>query len=310
MDISKKIKVGVIGVGHVGEAHARIYKEMPEVELVGVVDINPQRAREIGTRLNTDSYDDYRKLLGKVEAVSIAVPTDSHFSIARDFLENNIHSLVEKPVTRTIKEAEGLLNISKKKGLILQVGHVERFNAAVIALEKLVTSPRFIEVHRLSPYQSRGIEVGVVLDLMIHDLDIILQLVSSPVTKIEALGVNILTPFEDIANVRLSFSDGAVANITASRVSEEKMRKIRIFQDDAYISLDYIEQKFSVYRKKENKIVKEEVVLQKTEPLKEELKDFVRCVRDGRMPRVPGEEAKEVLELALEITNQIQSLRD
>jgi predicted dehydrogenase len=308
--LSKKIKIGVIGVGHLGEAHAYIYKEMPEVELVGVVDINPQRAREIGVRLNTDSYDDYHKLLGKVEAVSIAVPTDSHFSIARDFLENNIHTLIEKPVTKTVGEAEELLNISKKKGLILQVGHVERFNAAVIAMEKLVTSPRFIEVHRLSPYQSRGIEVGVVLDLMIHDLDIILQLVSSPVSKIEALGVNILTPFEDIANVRLSFSDGAIANITASRVSEEKMRKIRIFQDDAYISLDYIEQKFSVYRKKENKIVKEEVVLQKTEPLKEELKDFVRCVRGGRRPRVPGEEAKEVLELALEITHQIQSLRN
>jgi predicted dehydrogenase len=310
MDISRKIKVGVIGVGHLGEAHARIYKEMPDVELVGVVDINPQRAREIGARLGSDSYDDYRKILGKVEAASIVVPTDSHFCIARDFLENNIHTLVEKPVTKTIKEAEGLLNISKKKGLILQVGHVERFNGAIIALEKLVTKPRFIEAHRLSPYISRGIEVGVVLDLMIHDLDIILQLVSSPVSKIEALGVNILTPFEDIANVRLSFADGAIANITASRVSDEKMRKIRIFQDDAYISLDYIEQKFSVYRKKENKILKEDVVLQKTEPLKEELKDFVRCVRDGHRPRVPGEEAKEVLELALEITHQIQSLRN
>jgi predicted dehydrogenase len=310
MDTSKKIKVGVVGVGHLGSAHAKLYKEMPGVELVGVADIDLNRAREAGTLSGCESYDDYHALLNKVDAVSIVVPTDSHFNVARDFLENNIHTLVEKPVTRTVKEAEQLLELSKKKGLILQVGHVERFNAAIIALEKLVTEPRFIEVHRLSPYQNRGIEVGVVLDLMIHDLDIILRLVPASVNKIEALGVNIVTPFEDIANVRLIFSNGAIANITASRVSDEKMRKIRIFQKDAYISLDYVEQKFSVYRKKENKIFKEEVVLQKTEPLKEELKDFVRCVRHGRRPRVPGEQAKEVLELALEITRRIVMTND
>jgi len=309
MDNPKKIKVGVVGVGHLGKSHARIYNEMPEVELVGVADIVSKRAKKIARAFDTEGYDDYRMLLDKVDAVSVVVPTDSHFKVARDFLEKNIHTLVEKPVTRTVKEAEDLLELSKKRGLILQVGHVERFNAAIIALEKLVGTPRFIEAHRLSFYQPRGIEVGVVLDLMIHDLDIILQLVPASVTKIDAVGINILTPFEDIANVRLAFSNGSVANITASRVSDEKMRKIRIFQDDAYISLDYIGQKFSVYRKKANKITKEEVVLEKTESLKEELKDFVRCVRDGRRPRVPGEEAKEVLELALEITHQIQNLR-
>jgi len=306
---TKKIRVGVIGVGHLGKLHARIYKDMPDVELVGVVDIVAKRAKKIGRALDTEGYQDYRMLLDKVDAVSVVVPTDSHFEVASEFLEKNIHTLIEKPVTRTVKEAEGLLKISKTNGLILQVGHVERFNAAIIALEKLITTPRFIEVHRLSFYQNRGIEVGVVLDLMIHDLDIILQLVPAPVAKIDAVGINILTPFEDIANVRVAFSNGTVANITASRVSDEKMRKIRIFQDDTYISLDYVGQKFSVYRKKQNKITKEEVVLQRTEPLKEELKDFVRCVRDGRRPRVPGEEAKEVLELALEITHQIQNLR-
>lgn len=310
MDSCKKIKAGVIGVGHLGEAHARIYKELPEVELVGVADIDLNRARKIGDLLSIESYDDYHMLLDKIEAVSIVVPTDSHFEVARDFLKKDIHALIEKPVTKTVGEAEELLKISKAKGIILQVGHIERFNAAVIALERLVGTPRFIEVHRLSPYQNRGIEVGVVLDLMIHDLDIILQLVPASVSKIEALGVNILTPFEDIANVRLAFSNGTIANITASRVSEEKMRKIRIFQDDAYISLDYVAQKFSVYRKRGNEIHKEEVVLQKTEPLKEELKDFVRCIRYGRRPRVPGEEAKEVLGLALEITHQIHNLKN
>jgi predicted dehydrogenase len=288
--------------------HARIYKEIPDVELVGVADINFSRAKEIGSSLNTEFYDDYKKLFGKVDAVSVVVPTDSHFKVASDFLRNNIHTLVEKPVTKTVEEAEELLRLSKEKGLILQVGHIERFNAAVISLEKLVTNPRFIEVHRLAPYQIRGIEVGVVLDLMIHDLDIILKLLPSSVVRIEAVGVNILTPFEDIANVRLVFSNGAIANITASRVSEEKMRKIRIFQEDAYISLDYIQQKFSVFRKKGCCITKEEVVLQKTEPLKEELKDFIQCIRHGRRPKVPGEEAKEVLELALEITRQIQGI--
>ena len=308
MDNPKKTRVGVVGVGHLGKLHARIYNELPDVELVAVVDIVPRRARKIGRAFNTKSYDDYHMLFGKVDAVSVVVPTDSHFKVARDFLEKNIHTLVEKPVTKTVREAEDLLKISKVKGLILQVGHVERFNAAIMALEKLVNIPRFIEAHRLSFYQPRGIEVGVVLDLMIHDLDIILQLVPASLAKIEAVGINILTPLEDIANVRLVFSNGTVANITASRVSDEKMRKIRIFQDDAYISLDYVEQKFSVYRKKGSKITKEEVVLQKTEPLKEELKDFVRCVQEGRRPRVPGEEAKEALELALEITRQIQNI--
>lgn len=302
----RRIKVGVVGVGHLGSAHARIYNELPEVELVGLADIDSKRVKDLAAQLGTQSYDNHRALLDKVEAVSIVVPTDSHYVVARDFLEKRIHALVEKPVTRTMPEVEDLVRLSQRHNLIFQVGHVERFNAAIIALERLVSSPRFIEVHRLGPYLGRGVEVGVVLDLMIHDLDIILKLVKAEVVKIEAVGVKILTPFEDIANVRLSFSNGAIANVTASRVSEEKMRKIRIFQDDAYISLDYVEQKFSVYRKRDNNISKEEVVLPRAEPLKEELKDFVRCVQEGRRPRVPGEEAKEVLELALDITYQIQ----
>ena len=306
MTVLQKIKVGVVGVGHLGSAHARIYRELPEVELVGLADIEANRAKDLASQLGTQGFNDHRALLDKIEAVSIVVPTDSHYAVARDFLDNRIHALVEKPVTRTMSEVEDLLRISRSHNLIFQVGHVERFNAAIIALERLVSSPRFIEAHRLGPYLGRGVEVGVVLDLMIHDLDIILHLVKAGVTKIDAVGVNILTPFEDIANVRLTFANGAIANVTASRVSEEKMRKIRIFQDDAYISLDYIGQKFSVYRKRDNKIGKEEVILPRTEPLKEELKDFVRCVREGRPPRVPGEEAKEVLELALDITHQIQ----
>ena len=185
---------------------------------------------------------------------------------------------------------------------------MERFNPGILALEKIVKEPRFIDCHRNAPFQRRGTEVGVVLDLMIHDLDIILYLVASPVDTLEAVGATILSEHEDIANARIKFKNGCVANITTSRVSPSKMRKIRIFQDDAYISLDYVGQRFSVYRRKENKILKEDVILQKTEPLKEELKDFVRCVRDGRRPRVPGEQAKEVLELALEITHQIQEL--
>jgi predicted dehydrogenase len=306
MNVSKKIKIGVVGVGHLGSAHARIYRELPEVELVGLADIEVNRAKDLASQLGTQGFNDHRTLLDKVEAVSIVVPTDSHYAVARDFLDNRIHALVEKPVTRTMSEVEDLLRISRNHNLIFQVGHVERVNAAIIALERLVSSPRFIEAHRLGPYLGRGVEVGVVLDLMIHDLDIILHLVKAGVVKTEAVGVKILTPFEDIANVRLTFANGAIANVTASRVSDEKMRKIRIFQDDAYISLDYVGQKFSVYRKRDNKIGKEEVILPRTEPLKEELKDFVRCVQEGRQPRVPGEEAKEVLELALDITHEIQ----
>ncbi len=301
-----KLKVGVVGVGRLGSQHARVYSELPTSELVAVADVDGRRARRIAKRYKVTAETDYRELYDVVDAVSIAVPTHLHHEVGKDFLEKGIHILLEKPITSKLEEAEELLTLAKRKDLILQIGHIERFNAAIIELEKVVGEPRFIESHRLSSWDPRGTEVGVVLDLMIHDIDIILHLVNSPIEKIDALGVSVLSKYEDIANTRITFANGAVANVTASRVSEEGMRKLRIFQRDAYISLDYLRQDFSIYRKKGKRILKETLSLKKVEPLRLELEDFISCINKGRKPLVSGEKGKEALEVALEITRKIQ----
>ncbi|MCD5397499.1 Gfo/Idh/MocA family oxidoreductase, partial [candidate division NPL-UPA2 bacterium] len=246
----KKIKVGVVGVGRLGQEHARLYSSLPGAELVGVADINRSRVKDIAAQYRTVGYQDHESLYGKIEAVSVVVPTDLHYPIARDFLKRGIHLLLEKPITRTVEEAEKLIKLANRNKLIFQIGHVERYNVAVREMEKLVKSPRFIESHRLAPYQPRGTEVGVVLDLMIHDLDIILYLVNSPLKRIEAIGVAALSQHEDIANARLLFENGCVANVTSSRLSRERLRKLRIFQNDSYISLDYLSQEIDFYQKK------------------------------------------------------------
>jgi len=300
-----KVRVGVIGIGHLGSIHARIYKEIPNCALIGVCDIDKTRLNEISGKLGVPAYSDYRELFGKVDAVSVAVPTKFHYQVADEFLKNKIHALVEKPFTLNLKEADSLIEEAKRNKLILQVGHIERFNSAFAATQKLIKNPKFIECHRLSPFPNRSLDVGAVLDIMIHDIDIVLGLVPSKIKKVESVGVNVLTPFEDIANARITFENGCVANLTASRVSDEVMRKIRIFQEDTYISLDYKDAKASVYKKDGLKISKEDLPIEKEEPLEKELQAFIDCVLTGKEPLVSGPVARGALSVALEIQNQI-----
>jgi predicted dehydrogenase len=301
-----KIRVGVIGVGHLGKHHARIYSEMAGVELAGVCDINPRLAGKLAKKYRSTAYSDYKKMFGGIDCASVVVPTELHYQVAKDCLSSGISVLIEKPITKTVAEAEELLSLAKERGLILQVGHIERFNAAVMALDEIPGKVRFIECHRLGPFKKRALDVGVVLDLMIHDIDIILGLVRSEVVSVDAVGVNILTPHEDLANVRIRFANGAVANLTASRVTKDEMRKIRLFKEDCYISLDYIKQAAAVYRKSGNKITARMINIRKEEPLKKELGAFINCVRTRERPLVSGEEGRDALKIALQIADAIR----
>lgn len=302
----KPIKVAVIGCGHLGTLHARVYSEFPFAQLVAVCDILPDRAESVARQYGGFPLTRFRKLLDRVEAVSIAVPTHLHYPVAKAFLSRGIHVLVEKPITRTVQEADRLLQLANESKAILQVGHVERFNAALRKVAELLKDPRFIEVHRLAPFQPRGTEVGVVLDLMIHDIDILLGLVKSPIRRIEAVGVKVLTPFEDIANARISFVNGAVANLTASRISKEAMRKFRIFQTDAYVSIDFLSPAADLYQHRDGQILHETLAIPKEEPLKAELEAFLESILHRRPPVVSGPEAREALAVALKITSQIK----
>jgi Predicted dehydrogenases and related proteins len=300
-----KIRVGIVGVGHLGSIHAKVYSRLDNVKLVGVCDCNLERALEIGKRFQTASYSDYEDLFGKVDAASIVVPTSLHYNVAKDFLNHNIHVLVEKPITKTLSEADELIEIAKDKGLILQVGHIERFNSAVLALEPYLKTPKFIECQRLGPFHKRVKDVGVVLDLMIHDIDIVLGLIKKEVISIEAVGLSTISDHEDVANVRLGFEDGIIADITASRVTKDVVRKMRIFQADSYLSLDYVTQDAMIFRKTGDIIAKEKIRIRKKEPLKKELKSFIECVRTGKRPIVSGVEGRRALQVALEIVKKI-----
>ncbi len=310
---TRRIKVGVIGVGSLGQHHARIYSQMPEAELVGVFDTDRARCGKVATEHHTEAFSSMEELAAKIEAASIVVPTDLHRKVAGELIDRGIHLLVEKPIAANTTEAEELVRLSQQKSVILQVGHVERFNPVLGFLDKWKTRPRFIEAHRLAPYPPpragllpRGTEVSVVLDLMIHDLEVILHLVGMPVKDIRAVGVPVLSKSEDIANVRLLFEGDCVANITASRISKDRMRKIRCFFEDAYISLDYQNQSGEVYRKGLVGIKREEIAIEKGEPLANELKSFVRCVAGRDRPVVSGEHAAEALKLAVAITHRIR----
>jgi len=307
----KKIKLGVIGVGRLGSLHAKIYKKMPGVNLVGVHDIDPIKCRKIAKLYNTASFCRYHELIDKIDAVSIATPTSKHYDIAKDCLKANVHTLIEKPITSNISQAQKLLKLAKNSKSIIQVGHVERFNAAVKTIYKMskTQSPRFIECHRLGRYTPRGTDVSVTIDLMIHDINIISELVKSEIKKIEAVGINILSDKNDIVNARITFCDNTVANLTSSRVSTETIRKIRIFQKQAYISLDYIQQEAVIYKKKGDKITKNSIKVQKEEPLKAELESFIKCIRCKRSPLVSIEEATHALKIALKIDKIIESNR-
>jgi predicted dehydrogenase len=301
----KKLRVGVVGVGHIGSNHARIYSELPNAELVAILDIDRARADEISAKYKAKIAASLNEFASVVDAASVATPTGAHFSIARDLLARGKHLLIEKPITEKTSDARDLAQVAAEKGLVLQVGHVERFNPVLSALEQRLTHPRFIEAHRLSPYPNRSTEIGVVLDLMIHDLEIILHLVNSTVENIDAVGVPVLSRGEDIANVRLRFASGCIANVTSSRISPERMRKIRVFQEDAYLSLDYQGQSGEIYRRVDGQITREPVAIEKEEPLRQQLASFVDCALTGGEPRVSGSHAAAALELAVEITRRI-----
>ena len=300
-----KVTVGVVGTGYLGSLHAKLYKEIPSCSLEALCDLDQDKLQRLSGELAVAGFSDYRQLFGKVEAVSIAVPTKLHHQIALDFLKHNIHTLVEKPFTNNLREADSLIRQADKSRLILQVGHVERFNSAFSSTKQFFKDPYFIECHRLSSFPNRSLDIGVVLDLMIHDIDIILGLVNSPLKKIEAVGVNVLTPFEDIANARITFKNGCVANLTASRISDEVMRKIRIFLKDAYISLDYKNEQAFIYKKDAQGIVKEPLSIEKDQPLKKELSSFIDCILGHQQPIVNGEVARQALAVALKIRDQI-----
>ncbi|GJQ48474.1 putative 1-carboxy-3-chloro-3,4-dihydroxycyclohexa-1, 5-diene dehydrogenase [Candidatus Kuenenia stuttgartiensis] len=327
-----KLKVAVIGVGHLGKEHARVFAELPGVELVGVVDALNKQAEEIARRYNTQWYVNYQDVIDKVSAVSIAVPTKSHYAIAKDFLTHGVHVLVEKPMTGTVSEAKELISLSKKKGLVLQAGYIERFNPVIVAIKKISSNPRFIECHRLSPFTFRSADIGVVLDLMIHDIDIILNMTGSKVKKIDAVGVNVIADKEDIANARIQFQNGCVANITASRVSIQPMRKVRLFSEDSYISIDYQKKEGLIYKKSPKLTLSalnisemdvstiadlkshvfgdllkvEHIKMDDYEPLKKELESFVTCVLENKEPEVSGEEGLKAIEVANDILQEIE----
>lgn len=302
----KPIRVAVIGAGRLGSIHARIYSQLQEAQLVAICDSLPGRAETVAAPFGCRAVRDYRELLGEVDAVSVAVPTQAHFEIAKEFLSRGVHSLVEKPMTATLLEADRLLALSRKGKAVLQVGHVERFNVVLRRVQDSLKNPRFIEVHRLAPFQPRGTEVGVVLDLMIHDIDLLLWLVRSPVRRVEAVGVRVLTPHEDIANARITFRNGAVANLTASRISKEGMRKFRIFQPDSYVSMDLLGLSVDLFRHEAGQIQHEQLALSGEEPLKAELSGFLDAIRHRTPPPVSGREARDALALALKITALIQ----
>jgi predicted dehydrogenase len=299
------IKVVVVGVGHLGSRHARIYSELPGVELVGVLDSDRERTKEIAEQYNCLPFTKLEDIPSSVEAISVVVPTDRHYEVAAELMERGYHLLIEKPITDNVSHARELLRLAERSNLLIQVGHVERFNPGILEIEKIVKAPRFIECHRNAPFQPRGTEVGVVLDLMIHDLDIILYLVSSPVASLEAVGATVLSQHEDIANARIKFKSGCIANITTSRVSPSKMRKIRIFQDDAYISLDYMAQTAQIYRKEAGRIFADELQIPRGEPLKLELESFMEAVRLGGKPQVPAEGSLAALEVAVAVTEEV-----
>ncbi len=337
--MSSPLRVGVLGTGSLGKEHARLYAALAAtgvVEFAGIYDINPEHAARVAGKHGVRAFNSLEEIAAASDALSIVTPTTTHFELARQLLGRGRHVLVEKPMTDNTAQAAELVQLAQQRGLILQVGHVERFNPVFTYLQQVATEPRFIETHRLSPYPARSTDIGVVLDLMIHDLDVLLAFVKSPVVAVDAVGIPVLSKSEDIANARLRFGNGCVANLTASRVSPERMRKIRVFSggvQPSYISLDYRAQEGFIYRiardgEEESsllkkllaardstivsefagkRIVREPVPIEKDEPLKLELAHFVECVRERQTPKVSGASAKQALDLAFEITRQIQA---
>lgn len=309
----KKIKCAVIGVGYLGKFHAEKYATLKNAELVAVCDVEPNRAADMGHHLETRAVQDYHDLIGQVEAVSIVTPTQSHHKIAKMFLENGVHVLVEKPITHTVAEAEELITIAEKNKLVLQVGHLERFNSVVNALEKYLDKPRFIESLRLAPFKPRGMDVNVVLDLMIHDIDLIQYIVGSPIKKIHANGACVLSDQLDIANARIQFENHCVANVTASRVSLKQERKMRLFQHEMYMSLDLQHKQLAIHRKGVNEmfpgipeIIHEEHAFEQGDALRDEIVAFLDAILHHKPPAVSGVDGKMALATAIQITDIVK----
>lgn len=336
--MGQPLRVAVVGVGHLGSAHARVFSESPQTDLVAVCDVAADRAAEVARRHGTRALTDYHDLLGdhpdlRVDAVSVVVPTSLHYAVAREFISRGVHCLVEKPFTATLKEARTLVQLGRRHKVIIQVGHVERFNPAFEALERLRVRPRFIEATRLSPFRFRSADVGVVLDLMIHDLDIVRHLAGASLKRVDAVGVNVIGRHEDIANARLTFANGCVANVTASRVATKSMRRIRLFARDCYVAIDTGEFSGLIIKKSPDFPIDgldlenfdasripdltkyflndllhiEELRIDRHEPLQRELAHFAECVRTGQQPAVPGEEGQAALELASQVLRAMAS---
>ena len=306
----KKIKVAVIGVGYLGKFHAEKYKINKKVDLVGVVDSNKERRTEISKKLNVPQFSNYKEVLPKVDAVSIAVPTNLHYEIGKIFLENGKHVLLEKPFTSTLAQAKTLGKIADNKKIILQIGHLERFNKAFLKLENIIQRPLFIECNRISPFKIRGTEVDVIMDLMIHDLDIILKLNKSNIKNIQAKGIKVLTNKADIANARITFENGCICNLSSSRISEKVERKTRIFQKNAYFSIDYQTNRLDTYTKESNKsiqsIKRKSYQYENNDSLKKEIESFIDCVKSKKSPIVSSKDGINALKYALQISNKIK----
>jgi len=307
---NKKLKVGIIGIGYLGKLHLEKYLSFDDVEVVGVADTNTTVIEEVKGKHDIECSTDYRTLLGKVDAVSIVVPTSLHFDVAMDFFESGADVFVEKPITTTVDQARRLVASAEANDLMVQVGHLERFNPAILALDGTLKEPLFIESHRLSPFPERSTDVDVVLDVMIHDIDIILNFVKSPLAHVDAVGAPIITPQMDIVNARLNFESGCVANVTASRVSAGKMRKIRVFQHDAYISIDFAAQNIDLFRRKKDEngqftIDMEHMDITSRDYLKDEIRSFVDAVKNRTTPLVTGQDGARALEVASKIQERL-----
>lgn len=312
--MTNKTKTAVIGVGHLGKEHARVYRSIEEAELVAVCDTNETNGRAVAERCGAKFVKDFRDLLGEVEAVSVATPTVNHHEATCAFLEAGVSVLVEKPISRTVEEADEMIRLAEAKNAVLQVGHIERFNPSFQALQQQLTAPKFFEAHRMGIFTLRSLDIDVVMDLMVHELDIIATLVKSEVVKIEAVGIPILTPKIDLANARLEFANGCIANITASRVAGERLRKLRVFQPNEYYSLDYAEQQVGMFKLIPPKvagalpeIVAQGLEVTKREPLLAEIESFVSSVRSCTAPVVTGIEGRRALALALEVLDKIKA---
>jgi len=307
------VRTAVIGVGYLGRFHAQKYAALPESQLVAVVDSREDARDKVAAELGCRAVADYRDILGEVDAVSIATTTPAHFPIAQECLERGLHVLVEKPITETPEQARTLIETAGRRGRILQVGHLERFNSAILALEGVLGTPRFIESHRLAPFKERGTDVNVVLDLMIHDIDLIQSLVGSPIVSIDAVGTSVFSSELDIANARIRYANGCVANTTASRVSMKMERKLRLFQDDAYVSIDLQQKVLTIVRKPPagasvtpGQVSIEERSFEQGDALRFEIEAFLRSIREGRPPVVSGEDGLRALETAIRITEMVQ----